>query len=280
MSTTRGCPLLVCTVLAGALPGCGRQSVQAADPAAVRRGVELTVYSDDFAQVAEVRPITLDRGENHVPLAEVSDRLDPQSVLLRWSGGSVGPDLVAETCDAGVSSAADVLRRYRGRQIEVVRYGENGREAERQSGTLVSGEYPPVVESNGRLYVGVPGTIAAPVAGDVVTLPHLSVQVDSATRHGGDLQLAYLTRGLSWSADYVAMLSEKTKTMAVECWASVINETGTTYPSAHVTLVAGTPNRAALPARQAAKRPPACPSRTPSPGTTSRSATLLPSPLP
>jgi hypothetical protein len=144
-----------------------------------------------------------------------------------------------------VASSEGLLRRYLGRQIELVRYGANGRETERQTGTLmVEANGEAVVQADGKLYVNPQGTIVAPANSEVVTIPQLSVQVESPAAQTTSLELAYLTRGLSWSADYVAMLAPRSSSLALECWAAVTNRTGVDYPNARVSLIAGNPNRA------------------------------------
>jgi hypothetical protein len=56
--------------------------------------------------------------------------------------------------------------------------------------------------------------------------------------------LSYLTRGMSWSAEYVAKLTPDEDRAELECWATIRNMTGTSYPAAKLTLMAGSPNRA------------------------------------
>jgi hypothetical protein len=227
----------------GPLPG----DAPPTQPPSTRQDLELTVYTQDFGLVREVRPMRLASGPNRLRLLEVSKRLDPHSVLLRWRGaGAHPPQLVAHAYDLGVASSDGLLQRYVGRPIEVVRYGENGHEAERQTGTLMveaNGEV--VVQADGKLYVHPRGTIVAPANGDVVTIPQLSVQAESPAAQAAPLELAYLTRGLSWSADYVATLSPQDSALTFECWATVTNRTGVDYPNAKVSLIAGNPNRAA-----------------------------------
>ena len=68
----------------------GRGKARAAEevPATVRGGVELTVYSEDFGMVRETRPVSLAAGDNKIPVVEVSQKLDPHSVLFDWKGES------------------------------------------------------------------------------------------------------------------------------------------------------------------------------------------------
>lgn len=230
-----------------------RGRVAGAAPAALppaRQKVELTVYPQDFGMVRELRSVQLARGSNRLRLLDVSKELDPHSVLLRWQGDAPNrPQLVAHSYDLGVGSSDALLKRYLGHEVELVRYAQNGREAERQKGTLMmAADGQVVVQTDGRFYVHPDGTIVAPTNGEIVTIPQLSVQADSPAAQTASLELTYLTRGLSWSADYVGTLSPRSDTLALQCWATVTNQTGADYANAKVSLVAGTPNRAAVPA--------------------------------
>jgi hypothetical protein len=229
-----------------------RGRAAAAEPAAprtARQNLELTVYAQDFGMVRELRPMQLAKGSNRLRVPDVSKELDPHSVLLRWQAGAPNPpQLVAHSYDLGVDSSDALLKRYLGKPVELVRYGQNGREADRQPGTLmVEADGAAVVQTDGHFYVHPNGTLVAPANGDIVTIPQLSVQAESPSAQTTNLEVAYLTRGLSWSADYVATLSPSSSTLALECWATVTNRTGVDYPNASVSLMAGTPNRAAVP---------------------------------
>ncbi len=216
--------------------------------ATARQSVELTVYSEDFAMVHEARPEQMTAGSNHLHLRDVSKLLDPHSVLLDWQGANSGmPQLVAQSYDLGVGNSENLLKRYLGRSVEVVRYGNDGHEAERQQGTLmVGGNGETVLQADNKFYINPGGTIVAPTDSDIVTIPQLSVQADSPTAQNATLNVGYLTRGLSWTADYVAIIDPKQDKLALECWATVTNRTGANYPNAKVTLVAGSPNRAVV----------------------------------
>ncbi len=106
-----------------------------------------------------------------------------------------------------------------------------------------------VLRSEGKYYVNPDGTIVAPASGSIVTQPRLTAEVDSPDARSASLGLAYLTRGLSWSADYVARLDPASDEMALESWATVTNTTGTDFPNAKITLMAGSPSRAAVEAK-------------------------------
>jgi hypothetical protein len=72
--------------------------------------------------------------------------------------------------------------------------------------------------------------------------PTLSVNLDSSRGGTRPVNLRYLTRGLEWSADYVALYNEGAGTIDMQGWVTLENSTGTTFRNADTVLVAGNPN--------------------------------------
>ncbi|MHB8637220.1 MAG: DUF4139 domain-containing protein [Fimbriimonadaceae bacterium] len=228
-----------------AATGCVSRGLAAAPEAgAASRNVELTVYKGDFAMVREQRPVNLEAGQNKLNIIDVSRKLDPSSVLFTWQNpGSA--DVVSNTYDLGMSSGRDLLKRYVGQQVDVVHYGQNGQRGEKLTGTLeVATNNSLVLNSDGKYIVDPEGTVMAPNRSDIVAMSQLAVGVDSKTEQSTNLGVAYLTGGLGWTADYVATVDPNGNTTALECWATVTNQTGIAFPAARMTLVAGSPNRA------------------------------------
>jgi hypothetical protein len=62
--------------------------------------------------------------------------------------------------------------------------------------------------------------------------------------------LSYLTPGLGWRADYVALYDAAAGKIDVQGWITLTNTSGTTYTDARTLLVAGTPNQVDGPAGQ------------------------------
>jgi hypothetical protein len=72
--------------------------------------------------------------------------------------------------------------------------------------------------------------------------PTLSVTVDSARSGSRPVQLSYLTPGLGWKADYVALFNEADSKIDVQGWVTLTNSSGTSYENAKTLLVAGSPS--------------------------------------
>lgn len=260
-------PLLILAAGAVVGTGCAKSSAQS-KPAGSPRSVELVVYADDFALVQESREVALQKGQSRIGIQDVSKQLDQDSVVYTWPE-TKDARVVSSTYELGTSDAGHLLQRFLGQEVELVYRGENGREGERQKGVLQVAEPGNIVVKVGdRLVVNPPATIETSANAGVVTISQLSAEIESSSEHKTRLDVNYLTRGLSWSADYTATLIPGDDTMGLECWATVTNTTGTEFPNATLSFVAGSPNRAARQSRE--KREQATMSETPAEGSVSK----------
>jgi hypothetical protein len=69
--------------------------------------------------------------------------------------------------------------------------------------------------------------------------PTLSVTLEADGGGARPVTLTYLTPGLGWSADYVALFDEANGRMDVQGWITLTNSSGTPYVNAATLLVAG-----------------------------------------
>ena len=237
-------PLLALAALVA--QGCARAQAQTlAHPSHEGPGdVELVVYAGDFAMVRDVRRVDLAPGRARIGLQGVSKALDQDSVVFSWPK-TKDARVVSSAYDLGTNDSGHLLKRFLGREVELVYRGENGREGERTKGILeVADPGNVVVRADGKYVVNPPATIEAPADGGIVTVPQLSAEIESERGGPTDLAIGYMTGGLGWSADYTATLAPDRDALGLECWATVTNRTGTDFPDAKLRFVAGSPNRA------------------------------------
>jgi hypothetical protein len=214
-----------------------------AEEGAAGRQVELTVYSQDFAQVSEVRPVELLDGVVRIVIGDVSHRLDDSTVQYGWPDGS-GAEVTEATYDLGTSTGQTLLEQLVGRTVTLVYRSDTGRATDRETGVLeVASPGNVVVRVGDRLVINPDATIEAP-AGAVATMPKLTAAVQNGSKEEVDMSVSYMTRGLSWGADYVMTLGDEGA--GLELWAKVTNQTGIDFPAAKIKFVAGAPNRAVV----------------------------------
>jgi len=240
---------MTAAVMAAALPAGAQESFVST----TREQITLTIYDQNFALVSERRPLTLKQGRNEVVLLDISPMLDTQSLWLQWVGRPAPAEILAHTYDMGVQDGDSLLRRYLGKQVELLQYGSDGRVIGVLEGRLISMDANRLILEASPLstiasavpqlprraiYVNPQGTLRLPVEADMPLIPALRLQVQAPNEGNAALTVSYLTGGLDWDADYIAVLRGE-NALKLECWATVTNQTGLTFPNARVSLATG-----------------------------------------
>ena len=121
---------------------------------------------------------------------------------------------------------------------------ETGADTTEDATVLSVAEGQVVLKIGDRIEVTPPGRLVySAVPANLRERPTLVVKL--ASQQAGDVpvDLSYLTRGLSWSADYVAELSPDEKTLNLNGWVTLTNMSGIAYNDAKLQLVAGEVNQ-------------------------------------
>lgn len=202
--------------------------------------VAVTIYTNDVALVQDVRPLDLPAGRSRQPFADVSASIRPETVGLNAPDAAV----VEQNFDYDLLSPSSLMAKAVGETITVVRTnpGTGAETRERAKVLAVNGGV--VLEIGGRIEVlrddGLPArAIFDRVPDTLRARPTLSVTLDAVRAGPRPATLSYLTGGLGWSADYVALFDEARGTIDVQGWVTLRNTSGTTFTNAATLLVAG-----------------------------------------
>ncbi|NNC67414.1 MAG: DUF4139 domain-containing protein [Gammaproteobacteria bacterium] len=206
--------------------------------------VAVTIYNDQLALVKDLRTIRLDNGFNKLAFREVSAQMRPETALLRSLDYSDGFYLIEQNFDFDLLTPQTLLEKYVGKKVLVVKtHPITGKESLLDA-VVLSVNNGVVLRIGDRIETGVPGRIVFDeVPGNLRDRPTLVMQLNSATTKPQQLQLSYLTGGLTWKADYVAELDKSDKFVDLTSWVTLTNQSGATYKNAKLQLVAGDVNR-------------------------------------
>lgn len=208
-----------------------------------QRALAVTVYNDDLALVKDRRAVDLPAGAVRLALREVSAQLRAPTALLRRLEGPAF-EVIEQNFEFDLLSPARLLEKYVGRSVRVARvHPVSGAESFEDAQVLASGEGV-VLRIGDRIETQPPGRVVFDgVPDNLRDRPTLVVDLDSAAGGTRTLELAYLTGGLSWQADYVAQLTPDETTLDLAGWVTLTNTSGTAYRDAQVQFVAGNVNR-------------------------------------
>lgn len=205
--------------------------------------VSLTIYNTDLALIEHVRPLTLTAGRQRVEFAGVSARILPQTV----SFATPGVVLLEQNFDYDLLTPAKLMEKAVGGKVRLVHTNPATGAETSETAEVLSTVGGTVLRIGNRIEVLRDDNLPTRVIFDKVpdnlrARPTLSVLVDAAQAGNPDARLTYLTHGLSWYADYVAVFDEANKRLALQGWITLSNTTGTSFANARAQLVAGAIN--------------------------------------
>jgi hypothetical protein len=210
-----------------------------AQPAA-DRSLKLTIYNSNLALVEHIRPLNLAAGRHRIEFAGVSAEIMSQTVSFAGSGLTV----IEQNFDYDLLTPEKLMEKAVGSRVRIVRTNPGTGEETEETAEVLSTVGGVVLKIGDRIEVlredGIPArVIFDEVPPNLRANPTLSVLANAAAPVNGDVTLAYLTRGLSWNADYVAVFEEAQGNVSLQGWITLTNNSGTTFANASAQLVAG-----------------------------------------
>jgi hypothetical protein len=211
---------------------------------AAERTLSVTIYNDNLALVQDHRDIEVKDGRQRIEFADVSAEIRPETVSL--SAADIG--IVEQNFDFDLLTPAKLMEKAVGQEVTIVRVNPATGAETREQAQVLATNGGVILKIGQRIEVlrddGLPvRVIFNKVPDNLRARPTLSVSIigtHAGTRHA---TLSYLTPGLGWKADYVALYNESDGKIDVQGWVTLTNSSGTTYDNAQTLLVAGSPSQ-------------------------------------
>ena len=208
-------------------------SVEAADG-----GISLTVYNEGTALVRDRRQFDLEEGFNQISI-------DATSVLFMSLTDPDGTSVLEQNFEYDLVGTAALLEKYLDEEIVVVTT-----DGTRYSGTLLSGRGDLIIQSpDGQVSVikleNVQELTFPELPEGLITRPTLVWHLLAERGGTHDVEVTYLTGGITWQADYVLLLSADEESLDLDGWITLSNNSGATFVDAQLKLIAGDLQRVA-----------------------------------
>ena len=209
--------------------------------ASAEPGIDITIYADNQALVQDVRTVTFNGGKQRIEFRNVSAQIRAETASLVASDMGI----IEQNFDYDLLSPSKIMENAVGQTITLVRTNPATGAETREQAVVLAANGGVVLQIGQRIEVlrddGLPvRVIFDHIPPNMRADPTLSVtvQAKAGTREAA---LRYLTPGLGWRADYVALYDEGKSTIDVQGWVTLTNNSGTTYENARTVLVAGSP---------------------------------------
>ena len=170
---------------------------------------ELTVYNEDLALVKETRAINIPSGTSYIRFTDVTAKIDPTSVsFLCLTQPNIR--LLEQNYEYDVIGEAKLYQKYLGEKITVTTVkGETITGYLMGTGSnLILAAKPDGGEVKIIKADQIQAVAFTELPGGLVVRPTLVWLVNNKEKPGPQqVQVSYLTGGLSWTADYVAIIN-------------------------------------------------------------------------
>ncbi|MBH5322282.1 DUF4139 domain-containing protein [Aurantiacibacter sediminis] len=219
---------------------------QAQDPTGeetAQGDVSVTIYQNGQALVQDIRTLNIPRGTTRIEFPDVSAMIRPQTLSFNAEGTAI----VEQNFDFDLLTPAKLMEKAVGSTVTLVRTNPATGAEVRERAEVLSVVGGVVVRIGDRIEVlrddGLPVRVVFDeVPSNLRARPTLSVTLNSNRSGNRPASIRYLSPGLDWSSDYVALYDEQADIVDMQGWVTLTNNTGTTFYNADTLLVAGNPN--------------------------------------
>jgi len=208
------------------------------------RKVSLTIYNQDLALIKDVRELSFELGRNEIKFTEVAEKIDPTSVHFQVLNLSNKVFLLEQNYQFDLVSSNKILEKYLDKKIQIITKG-----GKLYEGVLLSfsPESFSLREKEGAIRIlnraEVIDLYFPSLPEGLITQPTLVWLLESELKGKHKSEVSYLTSGINWHAEYVAVVDKEDKNLELSGWVSIDNRSGATYPEAKLKLIAGEVHR-------------------------------------
>ncbi|GAB4369446.1 MAG: DUF4139 domain-containing protein [Acidobacteriota bacterium] len=240
-ASVRTCLLAAAVACAAAPPVPAAEITEMPDSTATdRTAVSVTVYNVGLGLVRETRVLRdVPHGVAALRFMDVPSRISPRTVHLASLDDPGGLVVLEQNYEYDLISPQKLMEKYVGREVEIVEQAEDLTTRSVRA-TLLSVNGGPVYRIGDRIVLNQTGKVTLPdVPPDLVPRPTLVWTIRNERAREHRVEASYLTDGMTWSADYVAVIAEDDASLGLTGWVTIDNRSGATFRDATLKLVAG-----------------------------------------
>ena len=200
----------------------------------------VTIYNQNFATVRTNLTIPLEKGINQYSLSDIPAAIEPTSVHLAPIKKSDKIVIALQNFEYDLANTSKILDKYLDREIEVVT--KNG---ELFTGILKSFDNENIVIQKQDLGINmvnrkeIQNINLEKMPENFYTKPTLNWELISNIKGDCRTKLSYITRNITWDAQYVGILSTDEKSLNLASWISLDNRCGKAFKNVDLKLMAG-----------------------------------------
>ncbi len=203
-------------------------------------GMAITIYNDGTGLVKDTRDLELPGGRLDLIFMDVASSIDATSVHFVSNTDPDAITILEQNYEYDLVSTAKLYEKHIDKHVTVMTADERTVE-----GTLLAYDSGMVIQTDdGIIIVKNPVQVTfEDLPEGLITRPTLRWQLINDGSSSHECEMSYLTSGINWSANYVAVVNKDDDELDLTGWVTINNTSGTAYNDAILKLVAGEVNR-------------------------------------
>jgi len=205
-----------------------------------QQSVSITIYNSNIGLVKDTRLIDLKSGVLELNFMDVAAKIDPTTVHIKSLLNGSSLNVLEQNYEYDLLSPQKLLEKFVGQKVQLATINPETKKEEIVEATLLSTQGGNIFQIGDKIHVGHHGRILlSKVPENLIPQPTLVWMLENRYSKPQKLEASYLTSGINWKADYVAVLNKLDTLTDLTGWVTIDNRSGATYQNALLKLVAG-----------------------------------------
>lgn len=205
-----------------------------------QQNLSITIYNSNVGLVKDSRLIELKPGIHELKFMDVAAKIDPTTVHIKSLINGSSLNVLEQNYEYDLLSPQKLLDKYVGQKVQLATINPETKKEEIVEATLLSTQGGNIFQIGDKIHIGHYGRILlSKIPENLIPQPTLVWILENKGSRPQKLEASYLTAGINWKADYVAILNKSDTLTDVTGWVTINNQSGATYQNALLKLVAG-----------------------------------------
>ena len=205
-----------------------------------QQNVAVTIYNSNVGLVKDTRLIEFKPGIHELKFMDVAGKIDPTTVHIKSLANGSSLRVLEQNYEYDLLSPQKLLEKFVGQKVHLATLHPETKKEESVEAILLSTQGGNIFQIGEKIHIGHPGRILlSKIPENLIPQPTLVWMLENKLSKPQKLEASYLTSGINWKADYVAVLNKSDTMTDLTGWVTIDNRSGATYQNALLKLVAG-----------------------------------------
>ena len=205
-----------------------------------QQNVSVTIYNSNVGLVKDTRIIDFKPGVHELKFMDVAGKIDPTTVHIKSLINDSSLNVLEQNYEYDLLSPQKLLEKFVGQKVQLATINPETKKEEIVEATLLSTQGGNIFQIGDKIHIGHHGRILlSKIPENLIPQPTLVWMLENRLSKPQKLEASYLTSGINWKADYVAVLNKLDTLTDLTGWVTIDNRSGATYQNALLKLVAG-----------------------------------------